>query len=201
MSDRPIAADASKNPRWVIASDEPSWGWLDPRIQAGDAQKPAKWHIDMRLGAQPVVVSGEFRARPVSHGYWMPALLTPHEIPPHMEVSIIPGVVPAVTIENRGEEPVTEFGVKGEPVRRIGHDGVFANAISPTWMQSGRAPQTTSPVALFNDSHAARWTKVSTGSHYTRLEWRARGPHDRSERTPMTWKIPLLVDGVASPFR
>ena len=141
MSDRPSDAAASKNPRWVIASHEPSWGWFDPRIQAGDSDKPARWHIDMRLGAQPVVVSGQFRVRPVSHGYWMPAILTTHEIAPRVEVAIIPGVVPAVTIENGGHEPVTVIGGRGEPFLRIGTDGVFANANSPTWMQSGRAPR------------------------------------------------------------
>jgi len=193
MSDRPSDAAASKNPRWVIASHEPSWGWFDPRIQAGDSDKPARWHIEMRLGAQPVVVSGEFRARTVSHGYWMPAVLTPHEIAPRVEVAIIPGVVPAVTIQNGGHEPVTVIGGRGEPFLRIGADGVFANALSPTWMQSGRAPQTASPIALSNSGTAIRWTKISSGSRYTWLEWRARCSDERSERTPMKWKIPLLI--------
>jgi hypothetical protein len=195
MSDRPSDSAASKNPRWVVASHEPSWGWFDPRIQTGDSDKPARWHIDMRLGAQPVLVSGRFRLRPISHGYWMPVVLTPHEIAPRVEVTIVPGAVPAVSIENRGRQRVTVIGSQGEPVLQIGSDGVFANAISQTWMQSGRAPQTTSPVALSTDSHAARWTKISTGSRYTWLEWRARCPDNRTDRTPMEWKIPLLVDG------
>lgn len=195
MSDRATPADGPQNPRWVLASHEPSWGWFDPRIQTGAAQEPANWHIDMRLDSQPIVVSGEFRARPVAHGYWMPAIRTPHEIAPRVEVTIVPGVVPAVSIENRGHERVTVIGSQGEPVLQIGADGVFANAISPTWMQSGRAPQTTAPVALSNGSHAARWTKISAGSRYTWLEWRARCPDDRIDRTPMKWKIPLLVDG------
>jgi len=201
MSDRPSDAAASKNPRWVIASHEPSWGWFDPRIQTGAADKPAPWHINMRLGEQPVVVSGQFRARPVSHGYWMPAVLTPHEIAPRVEVAIIPGVVPAVTIENGGREPVTVIGARGEQFLRIGADGVFANALSPTWMQSGRAPQTTSPIALSNGSSAMRWTKISSGSRYTWLEWRARCPDDRLERTPMKWEVPLLIDGKSVAVR
>jgi hypothetical protein len=193
MGDSTITADASKNPRWVVANHEPSWGWFDPRIQTGAADEPATWHIDMRLGSQPVVVSGQFRARPVSHGYWMPAMLTPHEIAPQVEVAIIPGVVPAVTIANGGHEPVTVIGSRGEPFLRIGSDGVFANAISPTWMQSGRAPQTTSPIALSSDSRAVRWTKISSGSRYTWLEWRARCADDRVEKTTMKWEIPLLI--------
>ena len=193
MSDRPTTADASKNPRWVVANHEPSWGWFDPRIQTGSTDEPAAWHIDMRLGSQPVVVSGRFRARPIAHGYWMPAIKTPHEIAPRVEVAIIPGVVPAITIANGGNEPVTVIGSRGEPFLRIGSDGVFANALSPTWMQSGRAPQTTSPVALSKDGSAARWTKISPGSRYTWLEWRARCPDDRVERTTMKWEIPLLV--------
>jgi hypothetical protein len=199
MSDRPSDAAASKNPRWVIASHEPSWGWFDPRIQTGAADKPARWHIDMRLGTQPVVVSGQFRARPMSHGYWMPAVLTPHEIAPRVEVAIIPGVVPAVTIQNGGHEPVTVIGGRGEPFLRIGADGVFANALSPTWMQSGRAPQTTSPIALSNSGSAIRWTKISSGSRYTWLEWRARCPDERSEKTPMKWEIPLLIGDKSIP--
>ena len=199
MSDRPSDAAASKNPRWVVASHEPSWGWFDPRIQTGAADKPARWHIDMRLGAQPVVVSGQFRARAVSHGYWMPAVLTHHEVAPRVEVAIIPGVVPAVTIENGGREPVTVIGGRGEPFLRIGADGVFANANSPTWMQSGRAPQTTSPIALSKDPSAVRWTKISSGSRYTWLEWRARCPGDRPERTPMKWKIPMVIGGKPVP--
>jgi hypothetical protein len=195
MSDRPSDAASSKKPRWIIASHEPSWGWFDPRIQTGSADKPAKWHIDMRLGTQPVVVSGQFRARPESHGYWMPAVSTPREIAPRVEVAIIPGVVPAVTIENDGHEPVTVIGGRGESFLRIGADGVFANALSPTWMQSGRAPQTTSPIALSKDPSAVRWTKISSGSRYSWLEWRARCPDDRPERTPMKWEIPLLIDG------
>jgi hypothetical protein len=199
MSDHPSDAAASKNPRWIIASHEPSWGWFDPRIQTSAAGKPASWHIDMRLGAQPVVVSGQFRARPVPHGYWMPAVLTTHQIAPRVEVAIIPGVVPAVTIENGGHEPVTVIGGRGEPFLRIGADGVFANAQSPTWMQSGRAPQTTSPIALANGSSATRWTKISSGSRYTWLEWRARCADARPEKTPMKWEIPLLIDGKSIP--
>jgi hypothetical protein len=185
-------AGESKNPRWVVASREPSWGWFDPRIQIGETEKPAQWHIDMRLGATPVVASGRFRARPVANGYWMPAIGRPREIAPSVDVTIIPGVVPAVTVENRGNEPVTVIGAKGEPFLRIGSDGVFANAASPTWMQSGRAPQTASPVSLSNN-HTVRWTKVSPGSRYTWLEWRARCADERRERTPVHWDIPLLV--------
>jgi hypothetical protein len=199
MSDRSNAAAASKNPRWVVASHEASWGWFDPRIQAGAADKPAKWHIDMRLAAQPVVVSGEFRARPVSHGYWMPAMRTPVEIAPRVDVAIIPGVVPAVTVANGGHDPVTVVGARGEPFLRIGADGVFANAISPTWMQSGRAPETMSPIALNNDPSAVRWTKVSSGSRYTWLEWRARCADNRPEQTPMKWIIPMLIGAKSIP--
>jgi hypothetical protein len=200
MSDHPDPATASKNPRWVLASHEPSWGWFDPRIQAGAANRPAEWHIDMRLGAQPVVVSGEFRARPASHGYWMPAMRTPVEIAPRVDVAIIPGVVPAVTIANGGREPVTVIGGRGEPFLRIGADGVFANAISPTWMQSGRAPETTSPIALANDPKAVKWTKVSPGSRYTWLEWRARCADNRPKHTPMKWEIPMLIGAKSIPI-
>lgn len=199
MRDRPNAAAASKEARWIIASHEPSWGWFDPRIQLGAADKPANWHIDMHLGSQPVVVAGEFRARTVSHGYWMPAIKTPHEIAPQVEVAIIPGVVPAVTLENRGAEPVTVVGGRGEPFLRIGSDGVFANTISPTWMQSGRAPQTASPIELSNDSSTARWTRISAGSRYTWLEWRARCSDNRIERAPVNWEIPLLIGSKSIP--
>jgi hypothetical protein len=199
MSDLPINADASKNPRWIVASHEPSWGWFDPRIQTGATDEPSTWHIDMRLGSQPVVVSGRFRARPISHGYWMPAMKTSHEIAPQVEVAIIPGVVPAVTIANSGSEPVTVVGGRGEPFLRIGSDGVFANTLSPTWMQSGRAPQTASPIALSKDGSTAKWTKISPGSRYTWLEWRARCPDDRVERTTMKWEIPMLIGGKPIP--
>jgi hypothetical protein len=195
-SEHPVAdrvdPATSTNPRWVVASKEASWGWFDPRIQVGDTEKPAKWHIDMRLGARPVVVSGRFRTRPVANGYWMPTIETPREVAPQVDVAIIPGVVPAVSVENRGQAPVTVIGARGEPFLRIGSDGVFANANSPTWMQSGRAPQTASPVSLSND-RTARWTKISPGERYTWLEWRARCSDDRRARTPMLWEIPLLV--------
>lgn len=199
-SDHPNAAGDAKNLRWVVANHQPSWGWFDPRIQPDPDQKPAKWHVEMRLGGQPLVVSGQFRARAAPQGYWMPAMETPREIAPRVAVAIIPGPVPAVTLENGGNESVTVIGGPGEPFLRIGSDGVFANANSPTWMQSGRAPQTAAPVALSTDSHAARWTKISAGSRYTWLEWRARCPDDRIDRTPMKWKIPLLVDGKPVPI-
>jgi hypothetical protein len=201
MHDRSDAAAAAKAPRWVLASHEPSWGWFDPRIQTASAPAPSKWHIDMRLGTQPIVVSGQFRARRVSNGYWMPAMLTPHEIAPQVQVTIIPGVVPAVTIANSGHEPVTVIGARGEPFLRIGPDGVFANAISPTWMQSGRAPETTSPIAFTTDPKTARWTKISPGTRYTWLEWRARCSDDRPAHTPMPWQIPLIIDGKSIPLR
>jgi hypothetical protein len=90
-------------------------------------------------------------------------------------------------------------GGKGEPFLRIGSGGVFANTNSATWMQSGRAPETTSPIALSNDPIAVRWTKISSGSRYTWLEWRARCADDRTERTPMTWVIPLVIGGKSIP--
>jgi hypothetical protein len=199
MTDRSSAA--AKAPRWVLASHEPSWGWFDPRIQTASAPAPSKWHIDMRLGTQPVVISGQFRARRVSNGYWMPAMLTPHEIAPQVNVTIIPGVVPAITIANSGRKTVTVIGTRGEPFLRIGPDGVFAYAISPTWMQSGRAPETTSPIKFSTDPNAARWTKISPGSRYTWLEWRARCSADRPEHTPMRWQIPLIIDAKSIPVR
>jgi hypothetical protein len=128
-------------------------------------------------------------------------ILTQHEIAPRVEVAIIPGVVPAITIANGGKETVTVLGARGEPFLRIGPDGVFANAISQTWMQSGRAPETTSPVAFSNDPNAVRWTKISAGSRYTWLEWRARCADDRPAHTPMRWEIPLIIDRRSIPVR
>ena len=125
----------------------------------------------------------------------MPDIETPREIAPQVETSIIPGVVPAITIANGSAEPVTVIGARGEPFLRIGPDGVFANAVSPTWMQSGRAPQTATPISTSNDPAAARWIKISSGTRYTWLEWRAKCSDGRTSRTPKVWQIPLVIAG------
>jgi hypothetical protein len=192
VSDRPAVPE---RPRWVLANRAPSWGWFDPRIQADALAGPTVWHIDMRLGGGPVTVSGRFRARPVLQGSWRPVLLTHSTVAPLVDVAVVPGVVPAMTIDNGGDEPVTIIGARGEKFLRISADGVFANTLSPTWLQSGRAPETASAIAPARDRQAVRWTRISAGSRYTWLEWRARCAEDRPDRTPMTWQIPLLIGG------
>jgi hypothetical protein len=199
VHDSPDAA--AQPPRWVLASRDRSWGWFDPRIQPEAAVADGGWHIDMRLGGQLLTVSGRFRPHAEPRGYWRPALLTRAEIAPKVEAAIVPGPVPALTIDNGGDEPVTIIGSHGEKFLRIGPDGVFANALSPTWLQSGRAPETASPSVPARGRQAVRWTKISTGSRYTWLEWRARGPDDRAGRMAMPWRIPLLIGDKPVPLR
>jgi len=108
---------------------------------------------------------------------------TQHEIAPQVEVVIIPGRRAGDhALQTAAAKPVTVIGAKGEPFLRIGSDGVFANAMSPTLgCNRGRAPQTSSPIALSNDRSAVRWTKISEGItiHMARM---ARAMSRRSSR-------------------
>lgn len=192
-AERPVRDRAAGEPRWVLARRDRSWGWFDPRIQADSGVEGAGWRIDMLLDGRRITVSGRFRARPAPQGFWRPVLLTAPEAAPGVELAIVPGPVPAITLDNGGAEPVTVIGRRGEPFLRIGPDGVFANALSPTWLQSGRAPETASPTLPGRDRQAVRWTRIAAGSRYTWLEGRARCGDDCSRRAPTAWRIPLLI--------
>jgi hypothetical protein len=100
-----------------------------------------------------------------------------------LDVKVVHLGAPALVVRNDSDRRLLVMGVDGERFLRIGPDGVYANASSPTTYRSvdpkgGQVP-----------SHLAarsRWIRLSTGS-----TWSWFDPRLRSEK----WSVPMSVGG------
>jgi hypothetical protein len=137
-------------------------------------------------------------ARP--RGAWRAELVSPHEPIPGVHISVLPGRVPGLLLENSGPEPMTVFGADGEPFLRFTEHGVEANDASPTWRRQIVARGGVAPAALGIHS-APRWRRVSGGRRFAWIEFRAwpgsdglpSGMSSRGAPPRWAWSIPARV--------
>ncbi|HTD58916.1 MAG TPA: hypothetical protein VK672_08480, partial [Solirubrobacteraceae bacterium] len=138
-----------------------------------------------------------FHLAPVATGVFTPRLTSPEEPFPGVRVQLIAGRVPALFLENTGDEPVVVLGAAGEPFLRIGPEGTSANVRSPTWQRTGKAEVTTTAPPV--DAKAApAWQTQSSTPSYAWIEFRAAPPASepprataRTRATVRRWAVPL----------
>jgi len=212
----PPTAYAGATPVWTRVGIEPSWGWFDRRLRidddhatdgAGRAAHTTRWTIPLRFGGVPIALQGRFHAASPRAGVFTSRLTSSNEPFPGVRVRLVGGRVPALYLENGGDQPVVVLGEAGEPFLRIAPDGTSANMRSPTWQRSGKAEVTTTPPVV--DAKAApAWRTQSSTRNYAWIEFRAAPPEDEppaAARVPMIvrrWHVPLrrgtaraVVDG------
>jgi hypothetical protein len=119
-----------------------------------------------------------------------------------LEIRLIEGPIPALFVRNDTTKTLMVSGAAGEPLLRIGPDGVSANLRSPSYYTA--AAQTILPVPASADPFAPpRWKKLSNQPIWAWLEHRAVVPASEQERdalgeersTVLEWQSPLTLGG------
>ncbi|MGH2735708.1 MAG: hypothetical protein ACRDKZ_09010 [Actinomycetota bacterium] len=186
---------AGSPPRWVTMSPQRSWSWFDPRI-ASEGRAPS-WRIEMRIDRRDVVATGGFE--PLGgHGHFVHELdAAPVE---GLQLRLLEGPVPAYFVRNDTGRTLVVRGGSGEPLLRIGPNGVEANVRSPSYYTD--AMQTIQTVPATADATAPpTWKRVSPQPVWAWLERRAAVPPRLQQRvelgperaTVLRWTSPMRL--------
>jgi hypothetical protein len=197
-------------PFWGRASHDPDWSWFEHRMHprpttdlppppASGVQTISRWIVPLRYGGQDVKVLGRVDFVTFRGGYT--AVLTSTPTPfSGVNVSVIPGRLPGVFLENTGTVPVVVVGRQGEPMLRIGPQGTEANLHSPSWIDNLKDHGDT-PTVEADPSAPPQWSLVHPEPRVLWLETRGfysrEIPPDRiiTRREPtvlLRWSVPLV---------
>lgn len=189
----PEARDPQAPARWVKVRDEGSWGWFDPRLspdtETGSAPLDAqRWAIPVRLDGRDDTLQGGFRTRNALTRDWRGQLAGSSRLADGLSVRLIPGPVDGLMLRNQAEQPVTVFGLEGEPFLRISARQVEANLRSRTWREWGRSGEM--DVA---PGDGAAWQRIAASGTYTWLEPRSRPQAPDAPGPEHRWQVPLML--------
>jgi len=201
----PVLSAAPPGPGWVQVTDDPSWGWPDPRLRPTDAAGTAidhgRWRIGATVGARSTALSGHLRRVAIT-GEWESSVDPPTvAATPGLAVATVDARAPSLVASYDGPGEVVVLGAGGEGLVRFGAEGVEVNVASPTWAvtstQAGVAP-----VPPIGATVAARWQAAGPGARpfqwiEPRLDYPVRAPGGALP-TPVVvgrWTVPILVDG------
>lgn len=203
------ASAADDDVEWQQVAREPSWGWFDHRLhpeglptETGDTPRDlATWGIPVRLGEQAADITGRIVYAPV-RGTITASL---RELPDlgGVTVTLLPGDVPGVFVDNGSDEVVVVLGGEGEPFLRLGPRGVDANIRSPSWLAASRAAGDL-PEGLVDAQARPRWRSVSAVPRFGWIEPRAGYPAREPPEAVVSagqavtlteWSIPLRIGG------
>jgi len=106
------------------------------------------------------------------HGSWHATLVSARDPARGVHVSLLPGRVPGVLLENSASEPVLILGRSGEPFLRFTNHGVDANVRSPLWRENAIARGQGAVIAADAQS-PPEWHQVSRVPRFAWLEFRA----------------------------
>jgi hypothetical protein len=204
------AQNPNAAPFWGRASHDPDWGWFEHRMHpkpttdlppppTSGVQTISRWIVPLRYGNQDVKVLGRVDYVTFRGGY--KAVLTSTPTPfDGVTVSVVPGRLPGVFLENTGTVPVVVTGRQGEPMLRIGPAGTEANLHSPSWVDNIKGHGDT-PTVEADASAPPQWSLVHPEPRELWLETRgfyskAIPPDDIIKRTQPTvllrWSVPLI---------
>jgi hypothetical protein len=203
------AAVPNAPPFWGRASHEPAWGWFEHRMHpkalldlppapASGVQTISRWIVPLRYGTQDFRVLGRVDYVTFKGGY--KAVLTSTPTPfDGVKVSVIPGRLPGVFLDNPGTVPVVVTGRSGEPFLRIGPAGTEANLHSPSWVDNLKGHGDT-PTVEADAAAPPQWQPIHPEPRMLWLETRGFytkeiPPAEISARTEPTvllrWSVPL----------
>jgi hypothetical protein len=200
--------------RWARVAAEPSWGWFDHRLHPGPLRAPPEvvavgepaqigtWSVPLRVDGVPATIGGAVRYQPL-RGTFVPAVAGDADLP--VRLSVLPGVVPGLFLDNDRGTEVVVLGADGEPFLRFTAEGpVHANTRSPSWLASARAAAGTTPTSPVDADGAPEWVEVAAEPRFGWIDPRLAHP-DRepppdviaaAEPTEVgTWTVPVLVGG------
>lgn len=191
-------------PRWQAVSGAPSYGWFEPRVDATQVALPpvlpargaaidvGGWSVPLRVDGVAVELRGRFRYHPPAAGAYVARLTSPATPADGVRVTLLRGPTTGLLLENTGAQPLLVLGSEGEPVLRIGRDGVEANLRSPTWAASGRAAAGAGPAP---PGAPPEWRRVAPQPRYSWIDPRAAAPLEapRAERDERAWQVPIQI--------
>jgi hypothetical protein len=187
--------------RWVRVSDEPAFGWFEPRLDAaqvvvpdevrgaGTAVEVGRWRIAMRLDGAPMTLSGPFRFESPARGRYRSRLTSPAEVAPGVRVRLLPGAVPGLLVESASPQTLIVFGIVNEPFLRISPRGVEANVRSTTWRQSARRFSAPEDAEIGDEP---KWQSVARVPRYSWIEPRATPP-SHTVAGERKWSVPMQI--------
>jgi hypothetical protein len=188
----PAAALAGDSPRWLRVSAARSFGWFDPRLNASNVTVPSpavlarravdvgRWDIALRVDGAPATMSGWFRYEPAPAAAYRVRLTSPAQIADGVRVTVLPGSVPGLMLQNASRQALIVLGTNDEPFLRIGPGGVEANVRSTTWWESARSAGAR-PAALETRA-APQWERVASSPRFSWIDPRAR---------EASWRVPV----------
>jgi hypothetical protein len=196
----PASARAGAKPRWVALANGGEFGWFEPRLHPAAPGTEAKtgvvsqWQIGMRLGTTPMTVSGTLERRAVT-GSFIPSVDGRDD---GLQVSVVPGRVPAVLLVAPPERKIVVVGADGKDFLRLDSSGAYASTESPNFRDN----------LDFVDRAGGKsgWVKVGEAGRVrwldTRLQYAADRPPTVVERAGKRadlgrWEIPLRADDQA----
>ena len=196
----------SATPRWKMVAKEPAYGWFDARLAYAEMEIPPAlltatqvtplggWRIPVRLGGKPMAFTGRFLYQPAPTGTATAVLRSPAALAPGLQITLIPGAVPAFLLHNRSSQTVQVLDPQGRPFIRVGADGAWADfshpmtrrAVSRTGADTGWLRLSADPVLTWLDDRAA-WPGPAP---------KAGEPAIKSWALPLRWgSKPLGVQG------
>lgn len=160
----------------------------------------------MRYGGTDVTVQGHREYRPRRGDFGFEIL----DAPEALEVAVLPGPVPAVSVKAPGDEAIEVRGAAGEPFARFDDDGVEVNEASPTWALTDAGRSGAEAPQPRGAAEEPRWHRESSSRQLTWLEQRAvyepgTAPAEAAAASTPTdlfeWEIPVIVDGTPETIR
>jgi hypothetical protein len=202
---------AAVAPRWETVSGEHAYGWFEPRVDTTQVALPpalpargaaidvGAWSVPLRVDGVAVELRGRFRYRPPAAGAYVARLTSPATPADGVRVTLLRGPTTGLLLENTGAQTLVVFGAEGEPLLRIGRDGVEANLRSPTWAASGRAAADAVPAA---PGAAPQWRRVAAQPRYSWIDPRAAAPPDppAAAAEPRAWQVPVQIGAQRLPI-
>lgn len=114
-----------------------------------------------------------------------------------VRLSAVPGAIGKLRLATAGATEVEVLGKAGQPMLRVGPEGVDANAASPDWytvnepLGIAQVPVTAKPAA------GERWTRVSRRRSWEWFDHRFHPPG----KPVYKWRIPIRVNGEPATIR
>jgi hypothetical protein len=199
----PASAKPDAKPVWVRLAKTGEFGWFEPRLHTNTPGTEAKtgvvstWQIGMRLGADPVTVTGDLERRAVT-GTFLPTVDPRAD---GLTVTVAPGQVPALLLIVPEGHRVVVGGSDGKDFLRVDSRGAFANTGSSNFRSN--------PDFVDRAGRRQGWVKVGDAARVrwldTRLQYAADRPPEVVERAGQRadlgrWRIPMTVDGASAPL-
>jgi hypothetical protein len=204
------AQNPNAPPLWGRAGHDPTWGWFEHRMHpkptmdlppppTSGVQTISRWIVPLRYGTQDIKVLGRVDYVTFKGGF--KAVLTSTTTPfKGVDVTVVPGRLPGVFLENTGALPVVVMGRQGEPMLRIGPAGTEANLHSPSWIDNLKGHGDT-PTVDADASAPPQWSIVHPEPRELWLEYRGfytrEIPPDQiiARKQPtvlLRWSVPLV---------